>query len=164
MTDAPFLRLVVMRHAKSDHHHGIPDHQRPLNDRGRRDAPRVAERLDELGWVPDQVISSDSARTVETWSCMEDCLHTGLEPSFTRRLYLASWMPFAQTVGEARGDTVLVLGHNPGWEEVVELLCGQHVRLTTGNAVLLRRDPVPWSIAVEPDAWAVVDILRPKEL
>lgn len=164
MRDAPFLRLVVMRHAKSDHHQGLSDHARPLNERGRRDAPRIAARLDELGWTPDEVVSSDSVRTVETWSCMEDRLQTSLEPRFTRRLYLGGWMPFAQVVGGSTGNTVLVLGHNPGWEDVVELLCGEHVRMTTANAVLLRRDPVPWSVAVEPDAWGLVDVLRPKEL
>lgn len=164
MTHAPFLRLVVMRHAKSDQHLGLPDHQRPLSARGRRDAPRIGARLDELGWTPDEVVCSDSARTMETWSCLEDQLETRLEPRFTRRLYLGGWMPFVQTVGGSQGDTVLVIGHNPGWEDVVELLCGQHVRMTTGNAVLLRREPVPWNMAVEPDAWGLVDVLRPKEL
>lgn len=161
---SPFLRLIVMRHAKSDQAPGVPDHQRPLNDRGRADAPHIAARLDELGWTPDAVMCSDAARTVETWSCMEDRLRTGVEPVFSRRLYLSGWTPFCQQVGEAAGDTVLALGHNPGWEEVVELLCGHSVRLTTGNAVLLRREFVPWNLALEPDAWGLVDVLRPKEL
>jgi phosphohistidine phosphatase len=161
---APFLRLVVMRHAKSDQHGGLADHARPLNDRGRIDAPRVAGRLDELGWVPDHVISSDAARTVETWACMEDRLRTGIDPVFSRRLYLAGWMSFCQQVAGATGETVLLLGHNPGWEEVVELLCGESIAMTTSNAVLLRRDVVPWNLALEPDGWALVDVVRPKEL
>ena len=164
MSGARFLRLVVMRHAKSDHHQGLPDHARPLNARGRRDAPRVASRLQDLGWWPEEVFSSDSARTMETWAAMAAASASPLEPLWTRRLYLAGWMPFAQVVGRAQAPTVLALGHNPGWEQVVELLCGESVRLTTANAVLLRREAVPWNIALEPDAWGLVDIVRPKDL
>ena len=57
-------RLMVMRHAKSSWKSQVPtDHERPLNERGRRDAARVGKRLAELGWVPDFVVSSDSRRT-----------------------------------------------------------------------------------------------------
>ena len=61
-------RLILMRHAKSDWGTGDDDHDRPLNARGRGDAPRVGEALRELGWVPDLVVLSDSARTtVRSW-------------------------------------------------------------------------------------------------
>ena len=59
-------RLVVMRHAKSDWSSGAStDHARPLNQRGRREAPITAARLATLGWAPDRVSSSDSQRTRE---------------------------------------------------------------------------------------------------
>ena len=52
-------RLIVMRHAKSSWKNPkLRDHQRPLNKRGRRDAPRVARALRKAGWVPDAVLSS----------------------------------------------------------------------------------------------------------
>ena len=66
-------RIIVMRHAKSSWKSGArDDHARPLNKRGRRDAPRIAARLAELGWVPERVISSDSERTRQTWARMEE--------------------------------------------------------------------------------------------
>ena len=64
-------RLLVTRHAKSSWKSGEDsDHARPLNKRGRRDAPRVAAHLVGLGWVPEQVLSSDSQRTRETLGLM----------------------------------------------------------------------------------------------
>ena len=55
--------LLVMRHAKSSWSTGVTDHERPLNARGRADAPRMAAALRELGWIPDHVLCSDAERT-----------------------------------------------------------------------------------------------------
>lgn len=162
-----FQRLIVMRHAKSAWATGgLTDHQRPLNPRGRSDAPRIATRLAELGWTPDRVVSSDSARTQETWARMADALSEVAQVEFTRRLYHAGREAFVGVVSQLpdRDRCVLALGHNPGWEEIVEWLCGERVALTTANAVLLRRDPAPWRQALEPGRWSVVDVLRPREL
>lgn len=162
-----FLRLILMRHAKSSWtSDAATDHARPLNGRGRADAPRIAERLVELGWVPDQVISSDSARTQETWARMADAVPTPRSVEFTRRLYHAGIDAFLKVVRDVPPDVgcLLTLGHNPGWEEVAEWLCGEPLRMTTANAVLLRHEATEWSAALSPDAWTFVDILRPKEL
>lgn len=162
-----FLRLIVMRHAKSSWSGGVAsDHRRPLNPRGRSDAPLIAQRLAELGWVADRVLSSDSTRTRETWARMADALPEIEQVVFTRRLYHAGIEAFTEVVSQApaRDRCLLVLGHNPGWEEVVGWLCGQPVRMTTANAVLLRREPAPWCRALEPDSWAMIDVLRPREL
>lgn len=163
-----FLRLILMRHAKSSWtSEAATDHERPLNARGRRDAPRIAQRLVELGWVPDHVLSSDSARTQETWARMADTMVPA--PStieFTRRLYHAGVDEFLAAVRHVphEASCLLTLGHNPGWEEVAEWLCGEPLRLTTANAVLLRHEAAEWSQTLAPDAWSFVDILRPREL
>ena len=69
-------RLIVMRHAKSDWGTNAPtDHARPLNKRGQRDAPRVAQRLVELDWLPQYIVSSDSTRTRETYELMNSHYH-----------------------------------------------------------------------------------------
>ncbi len=165
--DDRFQRLIVMRHAKSSwESEAGTDHERPLNERGRRDAPRIADRLVQLGWVPDRVCTSDSRRTLETWSRMADRMPTDVPVVSTRRLYHASVESFVDVVGEVQADDrcVLALGHNPGWEEVVRWLAGQAVSLTTANAVLLRSDRSRWAAALAPDAWGLVDVLRPREL
>jgi phosphohistidine phosphatase len=164
VSQSAFSRLVILRHAEATAARAdLDDHQRPLTERGRADVSGVARRLDALGWTPDEVHCSDAARTVETWACVEDTLRTGLMPTFSRRLYLAGWVAFCQQVGGARGDTVCVVGHNPGLEEVVELLCGRRVALGTSYAALLQRPPAPWSLAIEPDTWSLVDQVRPED-
>src|SRR5262245_38687424 len=109
-------RLMLMRHAKSAWQSQVPsDHARPLNERGRRDAPRVGKRLVELGWVPDHVVGSDSRRTRETWERMQKHFPEA-RVSFTRTLYAAGPTELRTEVARLPADvrTVLVLGHNPG--------------------------------------------------
>ena len=60
--------------------------------------------------------------------------------------------------------TVLVLGHNPGWEEAVEELSGREVRITTANVVLLEGEGATWREALQRGPWSVAGVVRPKEL
>lgn len=157
-----------MRHAKSSWAaQGLGDHERPLNERGRRDAPRVAARLAELGWAPDGIWSSDAERTRETAALMLPDL--GGEPSvtFDAELYLAGLPALRKAAGswEAGWSTVLALGHNPGWEDAASALSGSHIGMTTANAVLLESagDAPDWAAALSGE-WTLVDVVRPKEL
>ena len=62
-------RLIIMRHAKSSWtDSNLNDHDRPLNPRGRKDAPRIYQALMEMDWLPDTVFLSSSKRTTETLS------------------------------------------------------------------------------------------------
>ncbi|MFI1928214.1 SixA phosphatase family protein [Streptomyces sp. NPDC020377] len=63
----PARRLVVLRHAKSAWPEGVPDHERPLAPRGRRDAPAAGRALAEAGCVPDLALCSTAARARGTW-------------------------------------------------------------------------------------------------
>lgn len=161
-------RLVIMRHAKSSWETDAPsDHARPLNKRGRRDAPRIAKRLAELGWQPQLVVSSDSRRTKETYELLGSSLGDTLPVRFLPSLYQGGVAELVSALEDVPDDVpcVLALGHNPGWEQVVEWLCGQHVRLTTANAALLEGRGATWREAAGGQAsWLLRDVLRPKEL
>ena len=166
-------RLIVMRHAKSDWGTDAPpDHDRPLNKRGRKDAPRIAQRLCEGGWIPEIVLSSDSQRTRETYGRMSDALSESLgsEPQvlFLGSLYHAGVAALESALSEVPDNTqtVMALGHNPGWEQVVGQFCGEWVRMTTANAALLTIEANHWADAAtaRPGSWTLVDVLRPKEL
>ncbi|WP_424831538.1 SixA phosphatase family protein [Ruegeria sp.] len=104
--------LILTRHAKSSWDDPLlSDHDRPLNKRGRKSAPAIGHWLKENGWLPDEVISSTSTRTRETWDRM------GLQAatiSFTQDLYHASSDEMLAVLSTATGETVLMLGHNPG--------------------------------------------------
>lgn len=160
-------RLIVLRHAKSDQYSDAPtDHDRPLNARGTQSAPRVAARLAELGWVPQVVISSDALRTRQTWEHMQDALGGTPKVRFVRALYLAGPPEVREALRELPEGvgTAMVIGHNPGWEDVVFGLSGVRVRMTTCNAALLEVEAAGWAEAVGRGDWRLEALLRPKEL
>ena len=106
--------LVLMRHAKSSWNHpDLSDHARPLNKRGRKSAEALGGWLRDNGWLPDMVLSSDSTRTKETF----DGLGLDVPVTFTRALYHTDTMGMKAVIRDATGDTVLMLGHNPGIAE-----------------------------------------------
>lgn len=161
------LRLIVMRHAKSAWDTGAAsDHERPLSGRGRKDAPRVAHALAEMDWLPDHVISSDSLRTQQTWARMEASFPR-TTAHFTRQLFHADGRDALRTLRQLAPDsatTLLVLGHNPGLEELVHLLTRQDIVMTTANAVLLQREADSWHLALDGTSWTLVDVIRPRDL
>lgn len=161
-------RLILMRHAKSSWEGAQPDHQRPLNPRGRRDAPKVAHELASLGWEPDLVLLSDSRRTTETWQRMARWFQSSPPVLPRRSLYLSG---FGAVQHELMGldpsaQTVLALGHNPDWEAAANFLAGRPLRMTTANAALLEFSGTStWEEAVSlPGAGRLVTVIRPKEL
>ncbi|KAL2996995.1 hypothetical protein AAZX31_09G017700 [Glycine max] len=66
-------RLILLRHAKSSwDNRSLRDHDRPLSKSGKEDAVRVSRRLQQLGWIPELILSSDAARTKETLKIMQE--------------------------------------------------------------------------------------------
>lgn len=162
-------RLILMRHAKSSWAlPGLQDHDRPLNPRGLRDAPRMASALVQRGWAPARVHSSTARRTRETWAGMATVL-TGLSEArvhFHPALYLGTLAKICDAVAGCPDDEpgpVLVLGHNPGWEQAASVLSGVLVQLTTANAILLEGTGPSWREALR-GSWTLVEHLRPKHL
>jgi len=157
-----------MRHAKSDwHSDAASDHQRPLNDRGRRDARRMASELVELGWTPDRVLSSDSTRTRETWELMRRVLGPAIPVDFLPNLYHAGSAALRPAVAELAQAVrcVLAIGHNPGWEEALAWLSGEPTVMPTAACALLQISAADWPHTVaEPRLWRLEHVVRPKEL
>jgi len=103
--------LILMRHAKSDWGSpGMPDHDRPLNERGAGDAPTMGQWLRKSGHLPDEVLCSTAIRTRET------LVGLGLkaETQYLPALYHADPDTMLDVLRSATGTTVLMLGHNPG--------------------------------------------------
>ncbi|NOD95463.1 histidine phosphatase family protein [Ruegeria sp. HKCCD4884] len=112
--------LILTRHAKSSWENPmLDDHARPLNKRGRKSAPAIAKWLRVHGWAPDEVLSSTSARTRETWDRMG---MTAEHVRFQDALYLASPDQMLRQLFDAKGQTVLMLGHNPGIAQFAQQL------------------------------------------
>ncbi|MFH1567342.1 MAG: histidine phosphatase family protein [Gemmatimonadota bacterium] len=143
--------LYVMRHAKSDWTGQAADLDRPLNGRGRRDAPRVAAFLARLE-APARILSSPALRarqTAEALMASFEATGPGARTALTydQRLYGADAGALTEVVSqvEAAVPSLLVVGHNPGMEEWVRQLCGARVRLPTATLAAL---------ALEIPAWA----------
>jgi phosphohistidine phosphatase len=112
-------QLILLRHAKSDWP-DVPDAERPLAKRGRRDAPRMGRWLHEHGYQPDVVIVSAATRTRQTWDLV--ALELGGSPAvrFEPRAYAASALTLlylAQELPE-RYRAALLIAHNPGLSEL----------------------------------------------
>ena len=112
-------RLLLLRHAKSAWP-DMADAERPLNDRGRRDAPVMGRWLRDRGYVPGVVLCSPARRTRDTWALLAGEL--GAEPPvrYEQRIYEATALSLLHLLREAGSDnqTVLLIGHNPGIAEL----------------------------------------------
>lgn len=162
------LRLILMRHAKSSWNAAAEsDHARPLNGRGRKDAPKIGRELARRGWVPDRVLSSDAARTRETFARMQDALGFAGDAELVPALYhggIGEVRAAAAALPDAVG-TVLLLGHNPGWEEVLACLAGGDEELKTGSCALLSIDAPRWADALAREgAWRLEALIHPRTL
>ena len=160
-------KLILMRHAKSSwKSNATCDHGRPLNKRGKRDAPLIAKRIQYANWVPELVLSSDSARTTETWQGMAPIFDPCPEVIYIHGLYHGSLTDIQKAICNVddKVQTVLVLGHNPGWESALLWLSGEDHDLTTANAALLSSEATKWEQAIRsPASWQLHHIFRPKD-
>lgn len=118
--------LVLLRHAKSDWPEDVADHERPLADRGRRDAPAMGRWLREAGYRPDHVVCSTALRTRQTWELARDELDVDPTTEFEPRVYGATVRELLEVIGSAPASagTLLVVGHNPGLEYLALTLAG----------------------------------------
>lgn len=143
------LRLTLVRHAKSSWaDHKLEDFERPLNDRGRRDAPRMAARAGEALGTPDRIVTSPALRALSTARVFAEALgvaHDSLVilPS----IYEASAQTLLDLIrGFADSDThVMLFGHNPGLSELAHLLAARHFdELPTCAVAQLELDRARW--------------------
>ena len=160
-------RLIVMRHAKSSW--SAPprsDHERPLTQRGRKDAARVGNSLLEAGWVPNLVLSSDAQRTRETFAGLRGAFPGNVEVRFLSSFYHVGPSALAEELPLIAEDVecLLLLGHNPGWERLVAQLSDEDVILKTATAALLSLKLSEWKHALRAGQWALEKVIYPKEL
>jgi phosphohistidine phosphatase len=153
--------VVLLRHAKSAWPHGVPDHERPLAGKGRRNAQATGEWFVAEGPRPDLVLCSDALRARHTWEIVASVLESELGASPTvllePALYAADPDDLLSVLHGVPADvrTVVVVGHEPTMSQASSLLAGQGSDLialgrirtkfpTNGVAVL--RFTVPWSL------------------
>ncbi len=169
----PARWLILLRHAKSAWP-DVDDHERPLADRGLRDAPKAGRWLRESGHIPDQVICSTARRTRETWRLASAELDTSPPVDFDERLYDA-YVEEVMDIVHATPDSVrrlLLVGHEPTASATTLTLAGDSGDSGDENVELVRSKFPTGSIAVLalPGSWAeagpggaaLTDFFRPR--
>ena len=119
-------RLLILRHAKSDWPHGYTDFERPLAPRGREAAPFMGRYLKAEVLIPDLAIVSSARRTTETWELVHPELGEIVPHRLEKRIYEAPYEHLVEVI-RAVGDevrTLLLVGHNPGSEELAAAMTG----------------------------------------
>ena len=159
--------LLLLRHAKSSwNDSSLEDRDRPLNARGRRDAPRVGDVLRDASLVPDLIISSDAVRAQATAVAVAEAAGYAGEIVVDPLLYLASpedVLAVLQTAPDANAQRVMIVAHNPGLEDLVERLTGERHHLPTAALVQLALPIDRWD-ALDASARAtLVAIWQPKD-
>ncbi len=116
-------KLILLRHAKSAWP-AVPDHERPLAGRGRRDAPAMGRWLRDAGHAPDHVVCSTARRARETWELVRDGLQATPSVTFDDRVYQASPAELLGLVRSAAAATrtLLIVGHDPAIPELAVTL------------------------------------------
>ena len=123
---------MLLRHAKSDWP-DVPDHDRPLAKRGRKDAPAVGRWLRDRGYLPDAVVCSTARRTRQTWELMAPELDGSPSVLFEPRAYAASAQTLLYLARELPGRcrAALLIAHNPGIEDLAGALADVELRFPT---------------------------------
>lgn len=158
--------LYILRHAKSSRKDGnLSDIERPLNGRGRRDSKTIGDLLKKEKITPDLVLSSSAVRTRETTEIVLSAARLSTEVRYDERMYDAGAHRLLEVVRqiEKNKKSVLLVGHNPGLEEFLELLTGTVETMPTGalsKVVLKTSDWTSLAEKVGTFEWMV----KPKEL
>ncbi|GGL51125.1 SixA phosphatase family protein [Wenxinia marina] len=163
------LRLVLIRHAKSAWgQRGLADRDRPLDDRGRRAAPRIG------GWIagraaPDEALVSDALRTRQTWELIAAKMPAPAKAWLLPDLYLAEADEMLRVLHGASGRVVAMVGHNDGIAQFAAALAAappDHRRFAdypTGATTILDFDASRWG-DVGYGAGTVTDFVVPRDL
>jgi phosphohistidine phosphatase len=158
--------LFLVRHAKSSRDDPtLSDKERPLNDRGRRDAPRMGERLVKHGVKPDLILSSPAVRALATAEIIAGKLDYKVKDIVVdERLYAAAPDDLLEIVREL-GDKpkqVMLFGHNPELTELAHRLSSRITDLPTCAVAEFSFDTKSWS-SVGKQEPAKVTLHRPKQ-
>ena len=160
--------LLILRHAKSSWDNpALDDHERPLNARGERDAPRMGQLAREKGLRAELVISSDAVRARLTAEAMAQATGYNGQILLDPRLYHASAAEILAVLRSAVDDnlaTAMIVGHNPGLEELLAHLTGDPEGLPTAALAQIALPIDRWSDVTASTRGTLVGLWRPKEL
>jgi len=165
--------LLLFRHAKSDW--DDPEQQdfdRPLNDRGKKTATHMGQWLKQQHIQPEWIVCSAAQRARETLALLRDSLTTpDTLVQFDERLYLADLVSLLEILAQCPQDMdqIMLVGHNPGLEELLSYLCGPDLPLSNKGKLMTTATlaqvslPDDW-LQLAPQCGKLQQIIRPTEI
>ena len=158
--------LLLLRHAKSDWNDAsLNDFDRPLAPRGERDAPRIGKALRKRDQAPDLIISSPAARAKATIEAVTQAAKLDIEIRFDESVYGASSAELIKLVLGLpdKSSCTMLVGHNPGFEDLLGRLSGSHERMPTAALACIQFKLDRWE-DVNDGEGKLVWLLTPKTL
>jgi phosphohistidine phosphatase len=158
--------LLLLRHAKSDWgDSSLRDFDRPLAARGERDAPRIGKALRKRGVRPDAIVSSPAARARATIQAVKHSAKLDGEIRFDETVYGATSAELMKLIRRLPAECAcaLLVGHNPGFEDLVDRLSGSHERMPTAALACIEFSVDQWN-DIEDRTGRLVWLLTPKQL
>ncbi len=156
--------LILMRHAKSswDNPHQA-DHDRPLNQRGLRNAPEMGERFARHKIQPDTIVTSSAVRAEATARLVMEAAQW-TEPLFVRpELYHATSSTWLAVVRELSGESIAAFGHNPGISEFANILTREGLSLSTAAVAIIEVGIDSWSELSFDSDGRLIDLWTPRD-
>jgi len=139
--------LLLLRHAKSSWDDAsLSDFDRPLNERGNRTAPVMGSWLRKKKLKPDLVLSSPAVRARQTTQIVCEAAGWAGPVQYDERVYEAPVQRLLSIVSQIENEVnlTMMVGHNPGLEELVEALTGESCRMPTGAVALIELNVEQW--------------------
>ena len=159
--------LLILRHAKSSWKDtSLHDHDRPLNKRGKRDAPRMGELLQQQDLVPDLIISSTAKRAHKTAKVVAATCDYDGEVGLERNFYHGVPENYIYTLRRLpkHYERVMIVGHNPSLEYLLEELTGDGERMPTAALAQIDFKINEWKQLDYKADGELVKLWRPREL
>lgn len=158
--------LYLFRHAKSSWDDpDVDDFDRVLNDRGEKAAPLMGKAMKDRAVRPDLVLCSPAKRAEQTATLALESAKIDTEPCFDERIYLASAPTLLAILAERNDkvESILMIGHNPGMSDLLEMLTGKYNELPTAALARVNLEIKKWP-DVQRGSGKLDWVLRPKEL
>ncbi|MDE0086971.1 MAG: histidine phosphatase family protein [Candidatus Poribacteria bacterium] len=159
--------LLILRHAKSSWDNPqLSDYDRPLNKRGKRDAPRMGEHLREHGLIPDRILTSSAKRARKTATKVGKACGYPQKIKRLDRFYLAPPGVYIEKLQALSNkyERVMVVGHNPTMEQLVRHLTGQIERMPTAALAHIELPIQNWETFDFSTRGTLVNLWTPKTL
>jgi phosphohistidine phosphatase len=159
--------LILMRHAKSDWGNvNLSDHDRPLNARGMRAAPLMAQHLLANRVRADVILASSAVRVQQTLELLQENWGGSATVWKVPELYLAGPQEIVRHIEGLHDDwqNAMVIGHNPGLSALASHLAGDCLDMPTAATILFTTQQSSWLHSIRPGNWTLQAFWRPRDL